>query len=191
MCTVIIEFIIVKLLISQPIFIWLEHRNMSASQECGSHWRDDDDVFLARFKLPPMDRRSNDLALRNPLPHDRRIQFDETSHTYTLDGEQLDRSVTGFLHSFCSEFDAMEAANSALRGRNADKYRSSDGSLPTAENLVRMWSTNGDVQRARGTLLHYQAFNLYFVLKNIKQLCMYNPRGRAIFQWAICGRRRP
>ena len=136
------------------------------TNECGSHWRDADDVFLARFKLPPMDRRSNVLALRNPLPHDRRIQFDETSHTYTLDGEQLHRSVTGFLHAFCSEFDAMEAANSALRGRNVDKYRSSDGALPMAENLVSIWSTNGHVQRVRGTFRHYQAYqNSYFVKK--------------------------
>ena len=173
MCIVAFEFFYIGILHGHYICVaWefhgnqscfrLKHQDMSVprTNECGSHWRDADDVFLAHFKLPPMDCRSTALATKFPLPHDCRIKFDEDSHTYTLDGELLQGSVTGFLHSFCSEFDAMEAANSALRGRNAEKYRSNEGVLPTAENLVRTWSTNGEVQRARGTLLHYQAFDI-------------------------------
>ena len=63
---------------------------------CGD-WRLPDDAFLATFHLPGSDRMEV-LAAKNPMKREGRIQFDESAHTYTVDGLTVPRSVTGLLH---------------------------------------------------------------------------------------------
>jgi len=47
------------------------------------------------------------LAVLNAHPRDERIQFEEESHTYTIDGTRAGwTSCTGFLHHFFEEFNA-------------------------------------------------------------------------------------
>ncbi len=60
-------------------------------------WRLPDDEFLEVFTLPgPMDRCTA-LELLNPLgPREARINFEEATHTYYIDGTTVaPRSVTG------------------------------------------------------------------------------------------------
>ena len=46
------------------------------------------------------------LARKNPHPRDEHIQFDEPTHTYTIDGDSSFTSVTTWNHSHFEEFDA-------------------------------------------------------------------------------------
>ena len=48
------------------------------------------------------------------MPREDRIPFDEVERVYTVNGVRVPRSVTGFLHSFAHEFDALEAVQSTF-----------------------------------------------------------------------------
>ena len=125
----------------------------------GADWRLPDAAFLAAFCLPT--DRSDALARRHPMPREDRITFDEESHVYTVDGVRVPRSVTGFLHSFSHEFDPREAIRSMQSGRNWEERRAEftrdDGKDMTPDEIAARWASNGQVQRTRGTLLHYHA----------------------------------
>ena len=125
-------------------------------------WRLADREFMASFRLPAPSDKVEALAARNPMPRESRISFDEKSHTYTVDSSvRVPRSVTGWLHSFTSGFDAPRVAGRMRDGRywedKKERYRRADGELMSNEEIVQQWSDNGEVQRARGQLLHWQA----------------------------------
>ncbi len=125
---------------------------------CGD-WRLPDDAFLASFHLPGADRVEV-LAAKNPMQREARIQFDEVAHTYTVDGLTVPRSATGLLHNYAKEIDA-QAAIEAMKGGALweDKQAEfmQDGVLMSDAAIASTWAFRGDVARARGTLLHYQA----------------------------------
>ena len=122
-------------------------------------WRQPDVEFLASFRLPTA--RCDTLKDRHPFPREGRIVFDEVSHTYTVDGRYVvPRSVTGLVHKYTSDFNApliiaqMMARDSwAVKQR---EYLRADGQVMTAEEIRETWEWNGQVQRSRGTLLHFQ-----------------------------------
>ena len=121
-------------------------------------WRLPDDEFLASFRLPSRDD-GGPLAVLNPLARDKRISFDELSHTYTIDGRVLvPRSVTGLLHEFTSEFNPERALRMMKQGREWEykKYElEAQGLSSEDDDILRRWALNGKVASARGTLLHY------------------------------------
>ena len=121
-------------------------------------WRLPDDEFLATFRLPSRDD-GGPLAVLNPLARDKRIRFDEHSHSYTIDGRVLaPRSVTGLLHEFTSEFNAERALRAMMNGRNWEYKRLEMEQLGLStddDDIMRRWKMNGKVSSARGTLLHY------------------------------------
>ena len=122
-------------------------------------WQLPDVGFLLTSSLPS--KRSNFLAQTNPVPGDEHISFDEEKHVYTFRGKQVAQSVTGLLHLYAHEFDAHEAIYAMLNGRDWEtkkkKYLKEDGQMMTVDEIVEAWATNGAVQRARGTLLHFHA----------------------------------
>jgi PD-(D/E)XK nuclease superfamily len=74
------------------------------------------------------------------------------------------RSVTGLVKTFSAEFDAARAAEQMMASarwleRRAD-FETEGGPPATSESVAAQWRLNGEVQRARGTLLHYQADQL-------------------------------
>ena len=135
---------------------WLEM--MIRNGECGD-WRLSDEDFLSSFRLPP--ERRGTLAQRNPLPREDRIVFEAVEHAYFVDGIRVPISVTGFLHKLASEFDPHAAAVAMMEGwgwpENQHKYMNADGTIKSADEIVAAWAWHGEVQRARGTLLHYHA----------------------------------
>jgi hypothetical protein len=78
-------------------------------------WRLDDDPFLASFRLPSAEDKTDKLKALNPIPRDDRITFDEASHTYTIDGVVFEKSVTQVIHQFIHEFDAPTAIKAMKR----------------------------------------------------------------------------
>ena len=131
---------------------------MIRNGECGD-WRLPDDEFLRNFRLP-VDRPCR-LAQRNPLPREDRVVFVAADHAYYVDGVRAPISVTGFLHRLSSDFDPHAAAQAMMEGpgwqERQHDFMNADGTVKTAEEIVDAWARNGEVQRARGTLLHYHA----------------------------------
>lgn len=92
-------------------------------------------------------KRSQKLAILHPIERENRITFNEVDHVYTVDGCRVPRSVTGLVHGFTNKFNPDEALQN----------------IPSTEDrdaILRQWQTNGQVQAARGTLLHFHAEQL-------------------------------
>ena len=110
-------------------------------------WRQPDAEF-AQLPLPSFD--SSTLQRANAMPvFDDRVSFEEASHTYTVEGALVPRSVTGLIHHFCAEFDPLATLRSMNTERRLEKYdQASD------EEILALWQQNGAVARTRGTLMH-------------------------------------
>ena len=117
-------------------------------------WRLPDGEFLATFHLPSTGQRIDILAQRNPLPRENLITFDEKEHVYTFRGVRVPRSVTGLLHAYTQEF-VPQLALAVMRPEKREELAAC-GAVTDDEILAR-WRINGEVQRARGQLLHYHA----------------------------------
>ena len=124
-------------------------------------WRLSDEAFLASFRLPSAADRCEALASRHPFPRECRIIFEEKEHLYFVDGVQVPRSVTKLVHQFVDDFDPFEAIEAMQQGAGWELkrrlYTNTAGELQTPGEIACQWAKNGDVQRARGQLLHYHA----------------------------------
>ena len=126
-------------------------------------WRLAGEDFLRSFRKPGAAEKHDVLALRNPLPRDARIHFEEESHTYTIDGAHVVRcSVTKFLHHFTRDFDADAAVAAMKRSRvrpwaqrQLEEFTRPDGAAMSDEEIKAKWARNGEEQSARGTLMHW------------------------------------
>ena len=116
-------------------------------------WRLGDDDFLRTFHLPTSQDKVEALKDKHAFPTDTQIVFDEESHTYTVDGIVASLSVTGLIHQHAHEFDPGEAIR-GMRPETRQMY--TELGMTTDDEIIRSWSRNGDVQRKRGTLMHYQ-----------------------------------
>ena len=136
---------------------------MTLRQTVVGDWRLPDEDFLASFALPSDGDRVDPLAALNPLQGEGRLRFDAAAHIYYHDGRPVPRSVTALLKSYSTDFDAQRAAESLLASpawpwrRAAYEQR---GEPATVDSVVALWTRNGEVQRARGQLLHFQADQL-------------------------------
>ncbi len=124
-------------------------------------WRLSDEDFLKSFHLPGPEDRNDTLAQLNPLPREERVNFDETEHQYHVDGVLVPRSVTGLLHEYVGvDFDAQAAIATMKSGVFWPEKRSAfevDGVPMSDAEIAARWARNGEVARARGTHLHFQA----------------------------------
>ena len=121
-------------------------------------WRASDEEFLRYFRLPNI--RCDALKARHPFPREARIHFDEPSHTYTIDGSiVVPRSVTGLVHQYTNEFNPRLVL-AQMRARDSwawkqQEHLGEDGEVWTDDEIIAKWARNGEVQRSRGTLLHF------------------------------------
>ena len=102
------------------------------------------------------------LAVVNVHPRDERIQFEEETHTYTIDGTRSGwTSCTGFLHHFFGEFDADAIIAKMMSSRNwlRSKYH---GMTPTA--IKAQWNTKRDAAATAGTRMHLDIEHFYNAL---------------------------
>ena len=117
-------------------------------------WRLDDQEFLASFHLPSPGLRHEALAHENPMPFEHLITFDEVEHVYTFSGKRVPRSVTKLLHTYSQDFDPLIAL-SIMKPETRQDLEAIAG--PEDKDIIAYWRTNGEIQRARGQLLHYHA----------------------------------
>jgi hypothetical protein len=102
------------------------------------------------------------LAGVNAHLRDERIQFEEESHTYTIDGTRAGwTSCTGFLHHFFGEFDADAIIAKMMSSRNwpQSKYF---GMTPAA--IKAQWDAKRDAAATAGTRMHLDIEHFYNAL---------------------------
>jgi hypothetical protein len=102
------------------------------------------------------------LAVVNKHPRDDRIQFEEESHTYTIDGTRAGwTSCTGFLHHFFEEFnaDAVIAKMMASRKWPESKYYGM-----TAAAIKAQWAEKARLASEAGTRMHLDIEHFYNAL---------------------------
>ena len=121
-------------------------------------WGLSDDEFIKYFRLPR--KGKGHLADINPFPRENRVQFDEETHTYTIDGTVAPRSCTGLLHAYVNHFDQEHTLMGMQQRQNWDSIcedfkRRGLGVRP--EDFFKRWAREGQVARMRGHLLHYHA----------------------------------
>ena len=92
------------------------------------------------------------LAVVNKHERDDRIQFEEETHTYTIDGVRKGwTSCTGFLHNFFGHFDADAVIAKMM---SSSKWVESKYYGMTAEAIKKQWSDKGAASSAAGTRMH-------------------------------------
>ena len=99
------------------------------------------------------------LAVLHKHPRDDRIQFEEETHTYTIDGARAGwTSCTGFLHHFFGEFnaDAVIAKMMASSRWSDSKYFGM-----TAEAIKAQWAAKGAASSTAGTRMHLDIEHFY------------------------------
>lgn len=92
------------------------------------------------------------LAKLNPHPRDEHIQFDESTHTYTIDSKSDYVSVTTWNHSHFKHFDADKVIDNMMASKN---WTNSKYYGQSKEEIKTGWEKNRDEAASAGTKLHY------------------------------------
>jgi hypothetical protein len=99
------------------------------------------------------------LAVINKHELDDRIQFEEETHTYTIDGVKDGwTSCTGFLHNFFGHFDADAVIAKMMK---SPKWYESKYFGLTADEIKKQWSDKGAASSAAGTRMHLDIEHFY------------------------------
>jgi hypothetical protein len=123
------------------------------------------------------------LAVLNKHPRDDRIQFEEESHTYTIDGTRAGwTSCTGFLHNFFGHFDADAVIAKMM---SSPKWFESKYFGMTAEEIKKQWSDKGKASSEAGTRMHLDIEHFYNAMPAGGNDYSFDAgmRGLAIDQW--------
>ena len=95
------------------------------------------------------------LAKLNAHPRDARIQFEESTHIYTVDGDSNYMSVTTWNHHHFPKFDAKKIINQIVNSRKHKTDPEYKYYMMTAEQIEAMWNANRDGASSSGTNMHY------------------------------------
>jgi len=92
------------------------------------------------------------LAIKNAHVRDSFIQFEESSHIYTVKGTYKGyTSVTKLIHSFFPEFDTFGVIQKMMAGRNWSSHKHFG---KTANEIAAIWKSDGKASSEAGTQLH-------------------------------------
>ena len=102
--------------------------------------------------MPKTPQKWQSLAWKNRHPRDERIEFDEPTHRYTIDGtSERWTSCTGFIHDFFPHFDPKAAVAAIKRGKN---YATSKYYGKSDQEILDGWSNSGKEASGLGTAMH-------------------------------------
>lgn len=92
------------------------------------------------------------LARVNRHPRDLKIEFDEPTHRYTVNGTSEGwTSCTGFIHAFFPHFDPDATIRKMM---NSPKWPTSKYYGMTAKEIKQQWSDSGKSASGLGTAMH-------------------------------------
>lgn len=102
--------------------------------------------------MPKTPHMWQQLAWKNRHKRDERIEFDEPTHRYTIDGTSDQwTSCTGFIHDFFPHFDPRAALVAIKRGKN---YATSKYYGKSDQEILDGWSNSGKEASGLGTAMH-------------------------------------
>jgi ATP-dependent exoDNAse (exonuclease V) beta subunit len=101
----------------------------------------------------------NHLAILNAHERDTRIQFEELSHKYTIDGVSENWiGCTSFLHKFFAHFDADAVIRTMMR---SPKWSASKYFGMTAQQIKKQWDDKAKASSEAGTAMHKNIERFY------------------------------
>lgn len=92
------------------------------------------------------------LAIINRHPRDDHIQFEESRHIYTINGDSNYTSVTTFNHAQFEQFDTDKIISNMIR---SPKWPNSKYYGKTPDQIKQEWADNGKSASTSGTRLHF------------------------------------
>jgi CRISPR/Cas system-associated exonuclease Cas4 (RecB family) len=92
------------------------------------------------------------LARQYPHERDNHILFEESTHTYTIDGDSDYTSVTTWVKHHFPKFDSKEIISGMMKSPNWSKSKYYG---MTDREIEASWNKNRDESAAAGTKLHY------------------------------------
>ena len=104
------------------------------------------------------------LSEKYPHIRDSRILFDESNHTYSIDGSCKDViSVTTLIHQNFPHFNSSEVIKKMIKNGLSEKYIGL-----TEDEIKQKWDENGKKASQKGTDLHKQIelFYNYQIIDN-------------------------
>lgn len=111
------------------------------------------------------------LAVINKHERDDRIQFEEASHIYTVDGVRAGwTSCTGFLHNFFGHFDADAVIAKMMK---SPKWFESKYFGLTAAQIKKQWADKGTASSEAGTRMHLDIERFYNAMPAVEN-CTYS-----------------
>lgn len=109
---------------------------------------------MTTTRIPP-----TKLALLHPHPRDEFISFDEGPHIYTVHGDTTFTSVTTWIHSHFSHFDADAIIDKMMPKIANDPTYKYYGM--TREQIKAQWEQNGRLASGSGTDMHNDIERFY------------------------------
>ncbi len=94
------------------------------------------------------------LAIKNAHERDKDIKFEESSHVYTVRGEQGYTSVTTWNHEHFAKFDGTKIIQNILKSPKM-KDPSYKYYGMTEDDIIKSWDANRDSAASAGTKTHY------------------------------------
>lgn len=99
-----------------------------------------------------MPEQWQELSFKNRHPRDAKIEFDEPTHVYTVNGSSKGVvSCTKFLHEFFPHFDADAIIAKMMA---SPKWPQNKYFGMTAEAIKKLWDDNGAAASGAGTAMH-------------------------------------
>jgi hypothetical protein len=103
------------------------------------------------------------LIARYPHPRDERIHFDEKTHTYTVDGKRVSRSVSGVAGKFFEPFNGASIVENNFEKWSSDPSSKYYPIIELCEKdktrvkdaITKGWNTLGKIASTCGTALHF------------------------------------
>jgi hypothetical protein len=98
---------------------------------------------------------SSSLKEKHAHPRDAFIQFEESTHIYTVHGDRSYMSVTTWNHHHFPKFDADKIIKQIIGSRKHKDDPEYKYYLMTASQISDMWNANRDSASSSGTNMHY------------------------------------
>ena len=95
------------------------------------------------------------LAKLNVHPRDKFIQFEESTHVYTVHGDKTYTSVTTWNHHHFPKFDSDKIIKQIINSRKHKTDPEYKYYQMTAGQIMNMWNANRDGAASSGTNMHY------------------------------------
>ncbi|MEC8097632.1 MAG: hypothetical protein VX074_00550 [Bacteroidota bacterium] len=102
------------------------------------------------------------LSKINHHNNDDKISFDEDTHTYFVNGEKVNFSVTEIVEKFFPKFDSEYWSNYKAKEKlNHLKFYDEDTLQKTKSEILLEWDNKRKISSEKGSLLHKQIENYY------------------------------